>query len=200
MNKQQKILPFFPLGVFLLPGEDIPLRIFEPRYLQLIEEAKEEGFTFAIPFLKDEEITEYGCEVKLQQVVAESERGQKVITVESVSLLKINNYTTQIAGKLYSGGNVETLPLSGIIRNQKLIDLVVNYADHFDKSFLQSFSGQELRYYDIVKSLNLSSEEKYKFVRMSCDEKRENFLIRQIEYLMLIREQEKMLNDDFRLN
>lgn len=200
MNTKQKILPFFPLGVFLFPGEDLPLRIFEPRYLQLIDEARQDGFTFAIPFYKDDEIMEYGCEVKLQQVVAESEQGRKVITVESVALLRIQNYTSQMAGKLYAGGNVEVLPPSPPIRSSELMNLVVNYTEHFDKNFLEPFNSDELRYYDVVRSLNLSSEDKYRFVKLSGDKSRENFLIRQLQYLMLIRKQEKMLDDDFRLN
>ncbi|CAM3708010.1 LON peptidase substrate-binding domain-containing protein [Tsukamurella strandjordii] len=30
-------LPMFPLGAVLLPGEELPLRIFEPRYRRLVE-------------------------------------------------------------------------------------------------------------------------------------------------------------------
>jgi hypothetical protein len=178
----------------------MPLRIFEPRYLQLIDEAHEQGFTFAIPFYKDNEIMEYGCEVKLQQVVAQSQQGRMVVTVESVALLRINSYTSQMAGKLYAGGNVEVLPPSPPVRNSELMNMVINYTEHFDKNFLEPFDSNELRYFDIIRSLNLSSEDKYRFVQFSCDESREKFLASQIQYLMLIRTQEKMLNDDFHLN
>jgi Lon protease-like protein len=200
LNRKQKILPFFPLGVFLLPGEDLPLRIFEPRYLQLIQDATEEQFTFAIPFSKDNEIMEYGCEVKLQQVVAESKQGQKVITVESVSLLRINNYTSTMAGKLYPGGNVEILSPTPPVKSIQLIDLVMKYMREFDKDFLKVPEGEPLCYYDVLRSLNLSSEDKYKFVMQHCDECRENYLVKHIEYLMLIRQQEKKLNNDFQQN
>lgn len=200
LNTKQKILPFFPLGVFLFPGEDLPLRIFEPRYLQLIDEARTEGFTFAIPFSKDDEIMDYGCEVKLQQVVAESEQGRMVVTVESVALVRIHSYTSQLAGKLYAGGNVEILPPSPPIRSQGLIDAVINYTEKFDPDFLHNFEGRELCYSDVMQSLNLSSDDKYRFIVMSCNEDREKFLEKQIEYLMLIRRQERMLNDDFSLN
>lgn len=200
MNTTHKILPFFPLGVFLFPGEDLPLRIFEPRYLQLIEEAKQDGFTFGIPFLKDEEIMEYGCEVKLQQVVAESEQGRKVITVESVSLIRIKSYTSQMTGKLYAGGSVEILPSSPPISSKKLIDLLIDFSERYDKDFLHIADKTQLNSYDVIRSLKLSSEDKYKFLLMTGTSQREQFLIRQIEYLMLIRNQEKMLNDDFHLN
>lgn len=188
------------MGVFLFPGEDLPLRIFEPRYLQLIDEAKQDGFTFGIPFLKDDEIMEYGCEVKLQQVVAESEQGRKVITVESVSLIRIKSFTSQMTGKLYAGGSVEVLPTPPPIASRKLVDLLVNFSERYDKDFLQISDHTMLNSFDVIRSLKLSSEDKYKFLLMNSVNHGEEFLIRQIEYLMLIRNQEKMLNDDFHLN
>ena len=200
LNSKKKILPFFPLGVFLLPGEDLPLRIFEPRYLQLIDDASEEGFTFVIPYAKNDEVMEYGCEVKLQQVVAESQQGQKVITVESVSVVRINNYTTTMAGKLYPGGNVDCLPPATPVKSKKLVDMVMKYTKDFDKDFLKVTEGEVLCYYDVLRSLNLSSEDKFKFVTQQHDNLREKFLIKHIEFLMLIRKQELKLNNDFHLN
>jgi hypothetical protein len=200
LNTKQKILPFFPLGVFLFPGEDLPLRIFEPRYLQLIEEAKENGITFGIPFKKDNDILEYGCEVKLQQVIAENDQGKKVISVKSVSLFRVNSYTSQMSGKLYAGGSVEILPPMRVINSPKLINLIIEYTDHYDKDFLKTIGANELRSCDIVRSLKLSSEDKYNFLLMNDNEQREYYLLKQIQYLMLIRKQEKMLNDDFHLN
>ena len=200
MKTDTKILPFFPLGVFLLPGEDIPLRIFEPRYLQLIEDAKDEGFTFAIPFIKNDEILEYGCEVKLQQVVAETDAGRKVITVESLSLIKVLSYTDRLADKLYSGGRVEVLPSSGVIDNPGLVNTIIEYVHQYDEEFLNNIQGAELRYCDVLKSLKLSSEDKYGFLELKSDVQREKFLASHLKYLMMIRKQEKSLDDDFRLN
>ena len=48
MDQLNATLPFFPLSVFLFPGEDIPLHIFEPRYKQLIDEARTLEISFAI--------------------------------------------------------------------------------------------------------------------------------------------------------
>jgi Lon protease-like protein len=200
LNNNHKILPFFPLGVFLLPGEDLPLRIFEPRYLQLIDDADQKNFTFAIPFSKRDEIMDLGCEVKLQQVVAKSKHGQKVITVESVSVVRIHSYTAQMSGKLYAGGDVEVLPPSPSIKNSEVLNKVINYMEEHDKGFLKNVKIDEITYYDVLRSLNLSSEDKYRFVSQSCDDCRERFLIKQIEYLMLIRNQEMKLNNDFQLN
>ena len=95
MKQKPEILPYFPLSVFLFPGEDMPLRIFEPRYQQLIEDARSFGITFAIPFVINQEIQEFGCEVRLKEVVAENPGGRMVITVESLSVVQILNYSKQ---------------------------------------------------------------------------------------------------------
>ena len=183
-----------------MPGEDLPLRIFEPRYLQLIEEAKTEGFTFVIPFMQDGEMTDYGCEVKLQQVVAESEQGRKVITVEAVSLVSIGSYTEQMTGKLYSGGSVERLEDKGFVQSVRLKNLVLEHAEHFESDVTEKWADGHILYSDLIRSLHLSSEDKYQFILMQDDHQREAYLVRQMEYLNLIRNQERMLNNDFRLN
>ena len=53
MEKRNLEIPFFPLGVTLLPEEIIPLRIFEPRYIQLINDCEEKDLTFGIPYVKN---------------------------------------------------------------------------------------------------------------------------------------------------
>ena len=40
----------FPLRIFLFPGEQTTLHIFEPRYLQLITECLENNVCFGIPY------------------------------------------------------------------------------------------------------------------------------------------------------
>ena len=200
MNSTHKILPFFPLSVFLLPGEDIPLQIFEPRYLQLIEEARDPGYTFVIPFQKNDAVMEFGCEVKLQQVLAESKQGKKVITVEAISVVRIKSYTEQMSGKLYGGGTVEVLPSNEPIMSPSLSDLIGSYFSQYESHNSDKIDLNNLKYFDVIRTLNLSSDDKYNFVSMTTTEQRDRFLRRQIEYLSLIRYQERMLNDDFRLN
>ncbi len=73
----------------------MPLRIFEPRYKQLIEDARSSGITFAIPFVIEQEIQEFGCEVRLKEVVAENPGGRMVITVESVAVVQILSFNKQ---------------------------------------------------------------------------------------------------------
>ena len=200
MSHELKILPFFPLSVFLLPGEDIPLRIFEPRYKQLIEEARMDGITFAIPFIIDSEIQDYGCEVKLKDVVAENPEGRMVVTVESVAVIKVVGFTKQLKGKLYAGGTISYPNASKLIENKKLMHLIMNYTDHFDQDFLSCADDSAITHYDLLKALNLSSKDKFSYILFDSLEQKENYLITQVRFLMMIRNQEQLLGNDFGLN
>jgi Lon protease-like protein len=200
MNQRTAILPYFPLSVFLFPGEDIPLRIFEPRYKQLIDEARTLGITFAIPFVIEQEIQEFGCEVRLKDVVAEKEGGQMVIVVESVAIVEISSYNKQLEGKPYAGGNVRRIPCDDPVIGKELMELITSYKDQFDQEFLRTSNATHISRKDLIIALNLSSDEKFKFICMPNAEQREGFLAGQLRYLSMIRKQEALLGDDFGLN
>ena len=200
MDQGQEIIPYFPLSVFLLPGEDIPLRIFEPRYKQLIEEARSEGITFAIPFVIDQDVQEFGCEVKLKEVVGENPGGRMVITVEAIAVVQIVSFNKKLDGKLYAGGAIKRLPCSDLIESEELIKVIKKYADQFDKDFLDCYNPSTFTRQDVMRALNLSSDDKFKFVCLSDAKQKEIYLAGQIEYLSMIRNQETLLGNDFGLN
>lgn len=200
MKPKTEIVPFFPLHVFLFPGEDIPLRVFEPRYKQLMEDVRKTGMTFVIPFVVDDEIQECGCEVRLKEVVAENPGGRMVITVESLSVVQVVSFNKQLEGKLYAGGAIRRLPCEKPIRDKELIALIQAYAEEFDHDFLKSNDTGSLSRLEIVKALNLHSDDKFKFICIPGEEQKEEFLAGQLRYLTMIRKQESMLGNDFGLN
>jgi len=200
MDQPIAILPYFPLGVFLFPGEDMPLHIFEPRYKQLIDEARTLGITFAIPFVIQQEIQAFGCEVRLKDVVAEKEGGHMVIVVECLAIVEITSYNKHLEGKLYAGGNIRRIPCDDPVISRELLELITSYRDQYDQEFLCSSSNMLVSRKDLVVALNLSSDEKYRFICMSNAEQKESFLSGQLRYLCMIRKQEALLGEDFGLN
>ena len=46
----QKFMPIFPLGIVVFPGENLNLHIFEPRYIELINDIQQSKKTFEFPF------------------------------------------------------------------------------------------------------------------------------------------------------
>jgi Lon protease-like protein len=200
MKQKPEILPYFPLSVFLLPGEDMPLRIFEPRYQQLIGDVRSSGITFAIPFVMNQEIQEFGCEVGLKEVVAENPGGRMVITVVSLAVVQILNYSKRLEGKLYSGGAIRRKSCSEPIQSPELKRQIRNYMDRFDSDFLKGFDSAHITRQDVVKALNLPSDEKYRFICLPDGTQKEGYLVGQLRYLNMIRQQEIELGNDFGLN
>ncbi len=200
MKQKPEILPYFPLSVFLFPGEDMPLRIFEPRYQQLIADARGSGITFVIPFVINQEIQEFGCEVGLKEVVAENPGGRMVITVESLSVVQIKSFRKRLEEKLYPGGAVIRISCSEPLESQELKDLIRNYTEKYDNNFLKENDSSSVTRQDVVKALNLASDDKYKFVCLSNISQKEGYLAGQLRYLNMIRQQELELGNDFGLN
>ena len=92
MNTEILHIPFFPLNIFLLPGEQMPLHIFEPRYRQLFEEAEGRDFEFGLPY-EDEELKRGFVSIcRLQKVVKRYESGESDVIIESKRIAELKDY------------------------------------------------------------------------------------------------------------
>jgi Lon protease-like protein len=61
--------PLFPLGIVALPGEVVPLHIFEERYKTMIERCLADESEFGIVWLSDDGLREVGCACEITEVV-----------------------------------------------------------------------------------------------------------------------------------
>ncbi len=73
--------PLFPLGLVALPGESVPLHVFEDRYRRMIERclAGESGSSqseFGIVWLSDEELKQVGCACEIERVLERMSDGR----------------------------------------------------------------------------------------------------------------------------
>jgi Lon protease-like protein len=68
--------PLFPLGLVALPGELIPLHIFEERYKTMINECLEQEREFGIVWLADDGLREIGCACEVDQVLERADDGR----------------------------------------------------------------------------------------------------------------------------
>jgi Lon protease-like protein len=67
--------PLFPLGLVALPGELIPLHIFEDRYKTMMSDCLEGESEFGIVWLSDDGLREIGCACVIDRVVERLEDG-----------------------------------------------------------------------------------------------------------------------------
>ena len=68
--------PLFPLALVALPGELIPLHIFEERYKTMIDECLEQEREFGIVWLADDGLREIGCACEIDRVLERMDDGR----------------------------------------------------------------------------------------------------------------------------
>ena len=98
--------PLFPLGLVLLPGELVPLHIFEERYKLMIGECLEQDSEFGIIWLSDAGLKEVGCAARITRVLERFDDGRLNILVEGTTPFRL---TRRIGELAYPAGDVEPL-------------------------------------------------------------------------------------------
>jgi Lon protease-like protein len=68
--------PLFPLGLVALPGELVPLHIFEERYKTMMDECLRNESEFGIVWLSDDGLREIGCAMEIEKVLERMEDGR----------------------------------------------------------------------------------------------------------------------------
>jgi Lon protease-like protein len=99
-------LGLFPLGLVLLPGERMPLHIFEPRYKELVGECLAEERPFGIVLSDDSGLHEIGTEASVIEVLERFADGRLNIVVEGGDRFRVVELTS---GRSFQTGEVEEL-------------------------------------------------------------------------------------------
>ena len=75
-------IPLFPLNVVLLPGAELPLHIFEPRYREMVKNCIEEKSEFGMVLSLPKGVARVGCTAEIKAVVQRYEDGRMdILTV-----------------------------------------------------------------------------------------------------------------------
>jgi Lon protease-like protein len=82
MPDQLKGFPLFLLGIVALPGETVPLHVFEDRYRMMIEECLLNEREFGIVWSSDGELKPVGCACKIGDTIERLQDGRMNILVE----------------------------------------------------------------------------------------------------------------------
>ncbi|HOK86371.1 MAG TPA: LON peptidase substrate-binding domain-containing protein [Tenuifilum sp.] len=193
-------MAMFPLPVFLLPGEEIPLRIFEPRYKQLINECNETGDTFGIPYVSNNNIKSYGSEVELVNIVAKNSLGEMVILIKAIANFHLLNLKEKLPDKLYGGGIIEYIDDRFTTTNPELVVLVKKLNLNLDPIMGSLITGDSVNLMNVAKAIQLDSDEKFAFYSLRNEKQMVNYLIKRLRFIEHIQLQEKLLENNFSLN
>ena len=98
--------PLFPLGLVLLPGEVVPLHIFEERYKLMIGECLDGEREFGIVWMADDGLRDIGCTARVTELVERMEDGRMNILVQGGAPFRLLRRIEEMA---YPAGEVELL-------------------------------------------------------------------------------------------
>jgi Lon protease-like protein len=68
--------PLFPLGLVALPGELVPLHIFEDRYKAMMSRCLTNDGEFGIVWLSDDGLRDIGCAMEIEKVLEQLDDGR----------------------------------------------------------------------------------------------------------------------------
>ena len=96
--------PLFLLPTVALPGELIPLHVFEERYKTMIGECIEREREFGIVWLSDESLREVGCAARIERVLERMEDGRMNVLVRGTRPFRVLERQSHLA---YPAGVVD---------------------------------------------------------------------------------------------
>lgn len=74
-------IPLFPLNVVLLPGADLPLHIFEPRYLEMVSSCLREKSEFGVLLALPKGVARVGCTAEIIEAAKRDDETMDILTV-----------------------------------------------------------------------------------------------------------------------
>ncbi|WP_314513622.1 LON peptidase substrate-binding domain-containing protein [Xanthocytophaga agilis] len=198
-----KFLPLFPLTLVAYPHERINLHIFEPRYQQLITECLENGTTFGIPAFINNQIQQYGTEMRVTNLRQRYDDGKMDIETEGLEVFKIQRFENPTKGKLYAAGDVEILTIWGDPQSELVAELMTKVKILY--KLLQSELKLRITDYDyfsyqIAHKVGLSVESEYELLKITSEKDRQRYLLKHLEKTIPVMENMEATKERIRMN
>jgi uncharacterized protein len=189
-------IPLFPLSLLPLPGELVPLHIFEPRHRQLFSDLERLDLKFGIFCNHELNEKKIGSVMKLESVIKKYPDGESDVVVRCIDMFSMSKMLRTFRDKLYPGAevthwNIDEEEMAGP-------DVYAAFND-FQKKRNITKQFRVFSMYQIAIELNLDLFDRYKFI-MAPSPKKLSFLRSQLKYQMHILDQEVKSKDQFFLN
>lgn len=196
-------IPIFPLGIVVYPGEKVNLHIFEPRYVQLINECFSERKPFGIPVIIEQALKDTGTLVRIAEVVKTYDNGEMDISVEGQEVFTILEVIKSIPEKLYSGAIVNYPVNEMVTRNTIMKQILGNVRTmhqllDISKEFAKA--DDALTSYDVAHHAGLSLQQEYEVLELLFESQRLEYIKRHLAKTIPVLQEAKSLVEKVKLN
>jgi Lon protease-like protein len=106
MTDEVPDFPLFPLALVALPGELVPLHVFEERYKTMMGKCLDSGTEFGIVWMADDGLREIGCACAIERVLERMEDGRINLLARGTRPFRVVERQSHLA---YPAGVIEFL-------------------------------------------------------------------------------------------
>ena len=180
-------IPIFPLNIVVFPGEKLNLHIFEPRYIQLINECISLKKDFGIPSVVNHKMGDLGTSIQILTIEKQYDDGSMDIKTMGVKVFKILDVVNEIPNKLYQGAivNYPDNDFNGIeSKMTKLLNELRYFHQMLELNKTYSKPDNELLTYDIAHHAGLSLEQEYELLALLREDQRQEYLQRHLRQII----------------
>ena len=191
-------LPLFPLGLVLLPGEPVPLHIFEPRYKEMVATCLDDERAFGIVHASESALSKVGTTAWIRRVVTRYDDGRMDIVVTGDARFRL---TEVHRDQSYLTADIEPVEdAEGTVPNAALRQRVIT--QHMK---LVEMAGGEVKpgLYDgppdvsfiVARNAGLELEQKQELLEMLSEGKRLAYLVTHFKGILTRVRRAKELRD-----
>ncbi|MBS1737445.1 MAG: LON peptidase substrate-binding domain-containing protein [Bacteroidetes bacterium] len=196
-------IPIFPLSIVVYPNENLNLHIFEPQYIQLINDCIKGKKVFGIPVVVQDEIMEMGTTIRIVEVTKTYDNGEMDIKTIGEKVFRTLEPIHQMPDKMYSGAIV-TYPENHEYGKRLLMNKVIDRLKYLhgilkvEKKFPKE--DKDLWSYDVAHQSGLTLQQEYDLLCLMNELQRQEYLKRHLAQVIPVVAEMEALKEKIKLN
>lgn len=188
-------IPLFPLDVVLMPGSELPLHIFEPRYKVMIARCLNEQLEFGMILAANQSVAGVGCTAEIVKKLRDYPDGRMDILTKGRAVFHLRDLLDE---KDYYEGAVEyvadTVPARDLEQEFQLVQVFEKcHALLFSRPWMDSGEHEpETLAYRMASLLPMELEKRQALLEMRSQHDRREFVLRWMQkFLPLLAAQQR---------
>ncbi|MCT4637161.1 MAG: LON peptidase substrate-binding domain-containing protein [Bacteroidales bacterium] len=191
MTESNNIVSAIPMSLFLVPGEKMPIYIFEDRVKKIINDDKPEDTYFAIPYIVQSEMKPYGSLVRVKDLIKRNNDEDFVLTVECVSNFKLIGFKNGTDKNIPDSAEVLNIDNKATIQDKELIDILNSSKQKLNLQHISKVEKYTHLITDIIRCIGMTSIDKYNIIATKNIAQKQSALLKQLKMIMAIKYQSK---------
>ncbi|MEE9373821.1 MAG: LON peptidase substrate-binding domain-containing protein [Saprospiraceae bacterium] len=199
-----QVYPLFPLQIVVFPHEDLNLHIFEPRYIELIGDCKENGLKFGIPTFRKGYKLDYGTLVELTKIEKTYPDGRMDIRTKGIEVLRVKKYLNKIPEKLYPGGELALIKMdveADEDKCERIRDLLMELYSFMNIKVKPKALEKDIFYStEVAHKAGFNFNQEYHFLQLFTEYERQEYLLDHLQTLIPVAKNMEEMRKKIQLN